>query len=191
MFTYFYILGLIAMLVIRAPYNKLISKNNIIDKRKTPEVLLVTVMTIGILIIPFLYSITALFHSNDFAFPLWGRLSGLLLSIAAIWLFWKSHKDLGSNWFPTLEIRSGHQLIRTGIYRYTRHPMYASSLLWGIAQFLMLANWIVGLSPFVSFLLLYLFRVKKEEQMMLDKFGDEYKSYMKTTGRIIPRLFKK
>jgi protein-S-isoprenylcysteine O-methyltransferase Ste14 len=145
-------------------------------------------MIVGILIIPFLYSITALFHSLDFALPLWARFSGILLTIIALWLFWKSHKDLGRNWSPSLEIRSHHELIQNGVYRYIRHPMYASSLLWGLAQFLILANWVVGLSPFISFLLLYLFRVKQEEKMMIDKFGDKYVSYKKTTGRLIPRL---
>ena len=68
--------------------------------------------------------------------------------------------------------------------------MYAFGWLLGIAQTLLLQNWIAGPSGLVSFALLYFLRVPREEQMMLDQFGDEYQAYMKRTGRVIPRLLK-
>jgi protein-S-isoprenylcysteine O-methyltransferase Ste14 len=60
---------------------------------------------------------------------------------------------------------------------------------WGFAQALLLQNWIAGLSMLVFFLPVYLYRVPREEQMMLEHFGEEYRSYMNRTGRIIPRLW--
>lgn len=42
----------------------------------------------------------------------------------------------------------------------------------------------------VFLLPLYLYRVPHEEQMMLDHFGDDYRSYIKRTGRIIPHFYK-
>jgi len=68
--------------------------------------------------------------------------------------------------------------------------MYAAHLLWGIAQALLLQNWIAGLSMLVFFLPVYLYRVPHEEQMMLEHFGEEYRSYMNRTGRIIPRVWR-
>ncbi len=68
--------------------------------------------------------------------------------------------------------------------------MYAAFLMWGFAQPLLLHNWIAGWSHLVSFTPLYLLRVPQEERMMLDHFGEEYKSYMNKTGRVIPRLLK-
>lgn len=82
-----------------------------------------------------------------------------------------------------------HALVTQGIYRHMRHPIYAAQWLWGIAQPLLLQNWIAGLAGLVSFLPVYLYRVPREEQMMLEHFGEEYRSYMGRTGRIIPRLW--
>lgn len=66
--------------------------------------------------------------------------------------------------------------------------MYAAHLLWGIAQALMLHNWIAGFSLLIVVIPQYLLRFRAEEQMMLEKFGDQYHHYMRKTGRIIPKL---
>lgn len=98
--------------------------------------------------------------------------------------------DLGHNWSATLRIRPEHSLITHGVYRRIRHPMYTAHLLWAIAQGLLLANWLAGWIFLVAFVPLYLLRVPHEEQMMLEQFGQEYRTYMARTGRIIPRLRK-
>ena len=54
---------------------------------------------------------------------------------------------------------------------------------------MILNNWIAGFSFIVVMMPHYLLRVNKEEQMMIDQFGDEYEEYMKTTGRIFPKRF--
>ncbi len=107
---------------------------------------------------------------------------------AAVWLFWRSHADLGRNWSPSLQLREGHELVTGGVYRSIRHPMYASQWVWGVAQALLLRNWISGWSGLVLFAPLYLSRVPCEEQMMLEQFGEEYSAYMNRTGRIFPRM---
>ena len=66
--------------------------------------------------------------------------------------------------------------------------MYASMWLWGVAQALLLQNWIAGWASLVLFLSLYLLRVPREQRMMLDEFGKKYRAYMNRTGRIIPHL---
>ena len=66
--------------------------------------------------------------------------------------------------------------------------MYASQRLWSIAQVLLLQNWIAGFASLVTFIPLYLWRVPQEEQMMLEHFGHEYRSYVERTGRVIPRM---
>ena len=71
--------------------------------------------------------------------------------LAALWLFWRSHADLGQNWSVSLEIRKDHRIVQHGVYRLIRHPMYASIWLWSIAQALLLANWLAGWSAVVPF----------------------------------------
>jgi len=109
--------------------------------------------------------------------------------VAFLRLLWRSHGDLGRNFSGTLQIREDQSLVTQGVYEHIRHPMYAAYWLWGIAQALLLQNWIAGLALLASFLAVYLYRVPREEQMMLEHFGEEYRLYMTRTGRVIPRLF--
>ncbi len=111
--------------------------------------------------------------------------------LAALWLFWRSHADLGLNWSVTLEIRKEHQLITNGVYRSIRHPMYAAIWLFSLAQALLLANWLAGPAALVTFAPMYLLRTPREERMMCEIFGQEYRDYMARTGRLFPRLTPK
>jgi protein-S-isoprenylcysteine O-methyltransferase Ste14 len=66
--------------------------------------------------------------------------------------------------------------------------MYASHLLWALAQILILHNLIAGFSFIVVMVPHYLFRVGAEEKMMIDQFGSAYEDYMKKTGRVLPKV---
>ena len=149
-------------------------------------------MFVGMFFIPLVYTFTSQLDEADYPLPREARESaggvGIIILAMAVWLFWRSHADLGRNWSPSLELREGHELVTEGVYRSVRHPMYASMWLWGVAQALLLQNWIAGWVSLVMFMPLYLLRVPREERMMLDEFGEEYRAYMDRTGRVIPRL---
>ena len=66
--------------------------------------------------------------------------------------------------------------------------MYAHIWLWVIGQGIILDNWLVLVFGVAAWALLYYLRVPKEEEMLINKFGDEYREYMKTTGRVIPKI---
>lgn len=153
----------------------------------TEKILLVFV-GVGNLLLPVLYLFTPLLAFADYRLPAFVPWCGSAIMLAALWLFWRSHADLGLNWSAFLQMRKDHQLIRQGVYRSIRHPMYVSIFLFGIAQALLLQNWVAGLSALVTFAPLYFVRTPREEQMMREWFGEEYQDYMRQTGRIIPRL---
>jgi len=113
--------------------------------------------------------------------------TGAFIFILAIFILWKSHSDLGLNFSPKLQLRKEHSLVTNGVFKKIRHPMYTAHFLWSIAQVLLLQNWVAGWSFLVTILPLYLARVKEEEKMMLDEFGDQYRSYMGKTGRLLPK----
>ena len=64
-----------------------------------------------------------------------------------------------------------------------------SFLLMGLGQALLLSNWVVGLAGLIGFGVLFFLRVNKEERMMLENFGPQYRAYMERTKRIIPYLY--
>lgn len=146
------------------------------------------VVFLGCLLLPVVYLITPLLSFADYAIPLWVRCSGVAVMIAALGLFWRAHRDLDRNWSVTLEIRDGHELVTTGIYRRIRHPMYAAIWLFSLAQAMLLENWVAGPAAVASFAVLYARRVPHEERMMRDYFGAAYDAYAANTGRLFPKL---
>jgi protein-S-isoprenylcysteine O-methyltransferase Ste14 len=74
------------------------------------------------------------------------------------------------------------------VYRRIRHPMYAAIFLFSLAQGLLLDNWLAGWSALATFAVMYLVRLPREEAMMIQQFGQEYRDYMNRTGRLLPRL---
>jgi protein-S-isoprenylcysteine O-methyltransferase Ste14 len=95
---------------------------------------------------------------------------------------------LAQNWTPVLEVREGDTLVTTGPYRLVRHPMYAAAYVINVGMSALSANWLVAVGLLAGLTLLYAVRVRDEEQMMIDAFGDEYRDYMRRTGRLVPRL---
>ena len=179
--------GLVGWYIIRRPFERKARKlgvsKSLLDRR---EWTLLASAAVGLFLIPATYVLTGFPASLDRVFSPAIAWLGLLPLCAALWLFRRSHADLGRNWSVTLKVREQHVLIKSGVYRHIRHPMYSSFFLLGLAQLLLLPNWLAGLSGLVGAGLLYVFRVFREERMMLETFGDEYRSYMVATTRIIP-----
>ena len=69
--------------------------------------------------------------------------------------------------------------------------MYITFVLLWIAYFLLSANWFIGLTGIMAYVLIFVMRIPKEERMMIDRFGEEYVAYMKRTGRYLPRINSK
>ena len=116
--------------------------------------------------------------------------AGAVLLGFGLWLFRRSHADLGRNWSVTLELREEHRLVTSGVYERIRHPMYSAIFLVYTAQALLIHNWIAGLGGIFSFGLMYVIRVPKEEAMMREQFGEAYDAYCRSSGRLWPKYLK-
>lgn len=160
-----------------------------VDRRSTLDISLLVLCTVGLVVLPILWRLHAFDGFADRGQGIVPLILGLLSGIAFLWLFRRSHKDLGKNWSVTLEVREGHQLVTQGVYAHVRHPMYASFLLWGVTQALLIPNWIAGFAGLAAVLALYAVRQSREEAMMRDTFGAEYDAYSARTKRLIPGIF--
>ncbi len=183
-------LGLIVTIVIRIPYDKRSASTKVeADFKTAREKLLLAVVAIGVMLLPLVFIFTPFLSFADHELePVSFWLGAMLLGLN-IWLFYRSHSDLGQNWSKTLEIREDHQLVTAGVYQKIRHPMYTAIFLYVFAQTLLLSNWIAGPAGFVAFSLMYLLRVGPEEEMMKSQFGEAYQSYVQRTKRLIPGVY--
>ena len=187
-FEVIFLVGFAVGSVIRKVYTAGCRGNKSVDKRKSlVDIILISDVGVG-MALPLFYLFTPWLDFADYDLPGWLGWIGTAVFAGALFLLWRSHIDLGSNWSAILQIRQEHSLVTDGIYRHIRHPMYAAHLLWAIAQGLLLENWLAGWLFLVSFIPTYLVRASKEEQMMLEHFGEEYREYIGRTGRIIPHF---
>jgi protein-S-isoprenylcysteine O-methyltransferase Ste14 len=159
------------------------------SRRGLREYVLLVASLTGLGIIPVVYIAAHFPRSADYPFvPVLSYL-GIAVDVACLWLFHRTHRDLGHNWSVSLDVRERHTLVTTGVYALMRHPMYTGFWLMAVAQLLLLPNWAAGLAGVVGFGILYFGRVGREEEMMIASFGDEYRSYMRRTARVVPWLF--
>jgi protein-S-isoprenylcysteine O-methyltransferase Ste14 len=188
-FTAIYFVAIIAEIVIRAPINQKRKGQKITESRySSQEKMLLLLLFFGMFMVPILYAATDWLDFANYSLPIWARWLGVLLMVFAVFVFWRAHADLGLNWSPTLELRENHDLVTHGIYGVIRHAMYASQWLWVLAQPFLLPNWIAGFLDLLIFVPFYLLRVKAEEQMMLEQFGDQYRSYRQNVGAVFPKF---
>jgi protein-S-isoprenylcysteine O-methyltransferase Ste14 len=124
--------------------------------------------------------------------PDWFRLIVVCVTVPGIPFTVWSYRTLGKNWVHALEPskflqRKKETLVTSGPYHYIRHPIYSGAFTFIIAQALVAANWLLLLSA-LGILTIFYMQIDKEEAMLIDRFGDEYREYMKRTPRFIPKF---
>lgn len=154
------------------------------------ERFMVFLNAITMMLLPLMIVFTPWLDRFAMGLPQWVRIVAAAVLVSSVWLFSWMYYCLGRFWSSVLEIRDGHKLIRTGPYAYVRHPMYLQMWIWVLFQGLLLDNWLLEVSGIAAWTLLYFVRIPREEKMMLDEFGDEYREFVKNTNRVIPRMRK-
>lgn len=185
-----WVIGIIAWYVIRYPFERRARRVQVSRNARTAaDRIGLGLAFFGLAIVPGFYVATGVPQGADHKSSLWAIVLGAITLLLALWVFRRSHKELGRNWSITLEIREKHKLVSSGPYALVRHPMYTSFFLIAVGQALLLPNWVAGLAGLAGFAVLFFLRVDKEERMMLESFGPEYQAYMERTKRLIPYIY--
>lgn len=187
-FKIIYFIELLAAIIVRKSFERKYLKLKIsVDRRTKLDVVFLLLNGVG-MIIPIIYVLSPWLDFANYPMPEWLSYTGAGLFAIAIYLIWRSHYDLGRNWTPVVALRDEAALVTGGVFKYIRHPMYAAHLLWAVAQVFLLPNWLAGYSFICAQIPFYYFRIRAEEAMMLEQFGEQYRNYMARTSRLIPKI---
>lgn len=117
---------------------------------------------------------------------LWLRPVGLALAAAGLaFRAWSMH-ILGAAYSRTLRVTDEHAVVRAGPYRWLRHPGYTGSIVALTGANLATGSWLAAVIAGVLLTVVYYVRLVAEERMLLTSFGDAYREYQATTGRLLP-----
>ena len=187
---FLFIYGLIRFIFAKGVKNIKIkkSKDDIFEKIKD------FIAFLGMAFIPLISIFTPFLNNFEIKIPLLILFFSIIGIALDLYFFYLIHKQLGMNWSPILEIKENQKLIKDGVYKYIRHPMYTQLLLWNILQGILLSNYFVEFFGILTMVIFYFSRINSEEELMIEEFGEEYIKYMENTGRLFPKfncLFKK
>jgi protein-S-isoprenylcysteine O-methyltransferase Ste14 len=121
--------------------------------------------------------------------PAGWRWFGVSLGLVGIFLLLWVHHTLGKNFSVPGVMKEKQSLVFVGPYRWVRHPMYTALFLIAIIYFLISANWFIGIIWVGWIIGTVVSMVRDEEEALIAKFGDEYRTYLQRTGRFLPRAF--
>jgi protein-S-isoprenylcysteine O-methyltransferase Ste14 len=159
--------------------------------RKVDGSALMTVIRLGGLILwlsPLVYLLDPRWMAwSKIGLPEWVRWLGVgigaLCTLGIYWLF----SSIGSNITPTSATRKEHKLVTGGPYRWVRHPLYTIGSSFFISFGMMADNWFIPALGALAFIAMAI-RTPKEEANLIEKFGEEYREYMKRTGAFLPKV---
>jgi protein-S-isoprenylcysteine O-methyltransferase Ste14 len=184
--------GFVAVLPVGVYHRLKAATSEKLDRRQEGLFLLISIRLLGgvgmLGLLAFMIDPTWMAWSSV-PLPVWLRWAGVGVGVlAGLFLTW-TFRNIGKNITDTVVTRKEHSLVMTGPYRWVRHPFYVSAALAVLANSLVTANWFICVTGLLVFLLLVI-RTSKEEGKLIERFGDEYRKYMETTGRFWPRFFR-
>jgi protein-S-isoprenylcysteine O-methyltransferase Ste14 len=192
-FEWMFLIGMTLQETIRAPHklrqDRLrLNGKTAVNRLDRGEVLFLILTFASAYLLPLLTMFTTWLDFAALYLPDFLGWLGVLFYAAALALLWRAHRDLGSNWSNSVILWEGQRLVTTGIYARLRHPIYTAMWLSYAARAILLENGLAGTADLAVWLPFYLRRVRREEALLLEAFGDAYRDYARRVGGIWPRL---
>lgn len=124
----------------------------------------------------------------NLSLPTWLRWAGVGIALAGFALLQWAQVTLANNWSDTPRMMKEQVLITCGPYRMIRHPIYTAFILILGSTLFISSNWLIGLCWIGMTTIEVVSRINFEEPLMVESFGDEYRAYMRQTGRLFPKI---
>lgn len=119
----------------------------------------------------------------------WNYYFGLILINCGVLIRWIIIRSLGKYFTVDVSIRKDHQIKQDGIYRYLRHPSYTFALMPFLGLGLFQNNWLSLIVVFIPVFIAFRYRIKVEEEALVETFGKAYEDYRKRTKMLIPFIY--
>lgn len=117
---------------------------------------------------------------------LWPFLAGWTCAVVSFLVRWRAIAALGQFWSLHIEMRTNHQFVQSGPFRWIRHPTYFSMILELLVVGLILNVYYSLLAVSLLFVPTLFRRIKLEEALLVEKFGEAYRNYQETTPALFP-----
>jgi protein-S-isoprenylcysteine O-methyltransferase Ste14 len=114
-------------------------------------------------------------------------LSVALIVAGLAWTVW-ARKTLGGNWSGRVTVKSGHELVRSGPYRWIRHPIYTGGLL-ALLGSALASGVVAGFVGFAVAICALVYKLRIEERWMLGQFGESYRDYRRVSWALVPFIY--
>lgn len=155
----------------------------------TPMMLVIRIGGLILWLSPIVYLLNPQWMAwSKIGLPEWARWFGFGFGIIMVGLIYWLFISIQSGITPVSATRTNHKLVTHGIYRWVRHPLYGVGSSLYIAFALTADNWFIILMAILAFVAMAI-RTPKEESNLIGKFGDEYREYMRHTGRFLPKIW--
>ncbi len=115
------------------------------------------------------------------------KIGALLFAFSLVFRIW-AHTVIDRSYSPTLEVRDDHRLVKHGPYKYIRHPIYTGTII-AVIAILIFTSSIVGFVLSLLSIPLLEHRIKNEEMMLIEEYGDEYREYQESTWKLVPWVY--
>jgi protein-S-isoprenylcysteine O-methyltransferase len=167
--------------IFQPDYNLIKDKSNTTDKGTETQIIWSV----------YISQLLAVLEASYLRFPdsvRWNMVTTISLIIMILGLILRTWAiyTLGNYFTMHLVIQKEHKIIRNGPYKYLRHPSYVGAFLTYLGTTIFLHSWFSSIVAVVILSIAWLRRMHYEEKLLLEKFGEEYKSYCKTAKRAIP-----
>ena len=112
---------------------------------------------------------------------------GLVLTAVGVSIAIWARLSLGANWSGMVTLKSGHELIRAGLYRWIRHPIYTGILV-GMAGSAVIVGRLRGWLGLLIVLASFYFKARREERFLRQEFGSGFDDHARNTGMFLPKF---